>query len=114
VTVFFGTLVAGSIASQIKVFVEQPATFLQTLGTAAPMTSIFFLTYVETNVRPRWVLSGPPALAASCLHAAAHCLHADRPALLGRLFRCIWASEAAERALLGRDARSYMGACSHA
>ncbi len=60
VTVFFGTLVAGSIASQIKVFVEQPATFLQTLGTAAPMTSIFFLTYVETNVRPSCALGGRP------------------------------------------------------
>ncbi|KAK9840790.1 hypothetical protein WJX81_004889 [Elliptochloris bilobata] len=49
ITVFFGTLIAGSIASQIKVFVEQPYLFLQTLGTAAPLTSIFFLTYVELN-----------------------------------------------------------------
>ena len=48
---FFGTLVAGSIASQIKVFLEQPTLFLTTLGTAAPLTSIFFLTYVELNVR---------------------------------------------------------------
>ena len=50
---FFGTLIAGSIASQIKVFLEQPTLFLTTLGTAAPLTSIFFLTYVELNVRGR-------------------------------------------------------------
>ena len=48
---FFGTLIAGSIASQIGVFIEQPLEFLKTLGTAAPLTSIFFLTYVELNVR---------------------------------------------------------------
>lgn len=50
-TVFFGTLVAGSISSQIKVFIAQPGLFLTTLGTAAPLTSIFFLNYVELNVR---------------------------------------------------------------
>ena len=48
---FFGTLVAGSISSQIKVFIAQPGLFLTTLGTAAPLTSIFFLNYVELNVR---------------------------------------------------------------
>ena len=59
---FFGTLIAGSIASQIKVFLEQPTLFLTTLGTAAPLTSIFFLTYVELNVRARCTAAQTPAI----------------------------------------------------
>lgn len=50
-TVFFGSLVAGSVASQLRLILEQPMVFLQTLGTAAPLTSIFFLNYIELNVR---------------------------------------------------------------
>lgn len=69
ITVFFGTLIAGSIASQIKVFLEQPTLFLTTLGTAAPLTSIFFLTYVELNVRGRCTAACTPAV-----HLALHLL----------------------------------------
>ena len=82
ITVFFGTLIAGSIASQIKVFLEQPTLFLTTLGTAAPLTSIFFLTYVQLNVRARRTAAQPAVASLAspgCSRLSMHCavmLHA--------------------------------------
>lgn len=46
VTVFLGSFIAGSAANQFKQLIENPGSIVTLLGTAAPQTSIFFLTYV--------------------------------------------------------------------
>jgi hypothetical protein len=44
--VFFGSFIAGSAANQFKQLVNDPGSIVNLLGTAAPQTSIFFMTYV--------------------------------------------------------------------
>jgi hypothetical protein len=46
ITVFFGSFIAGSAANQAKQLVNDPGSIVNLLGTAAPQTSIFFLTYI--------------------------------------------------------------------
>lgn len=46
VTVFFGSFIAGTFANQIEQLVDDPASIVDVLGTAAPQTAIFFLTYL--------------------------------------------------------------------
>ncbi|KAK9864573.1 hypothetical protein WJX84_004373 [Apatococcus fuscideae] len=46
VTVFFGSFIGGSFFTQIEQWVKSPTSAITIIGTAAPATSIFFLTYV--------------------------------------------------------------------
>eukprot|EP00884_Botryococcus_braunii_P010053 jgi/Botrbrau1/19049/Bobra.0100s0073.2 len=45
--VFFGNFIAGTLLNQIQQFIADPASIISVLGTAAPLTSIFFLNYIE-------------------------------------------------------------------
>lgn len=51
ITVFLGSFIAGSVLNQARALISNPTSILSTLGTAAPLTSIFFLTFIELNVR---------------------------------------------------------------
>lgn len=46
VTVFFGSFILGSAANQFQQLINDPGSIVTLLGTAAPQTAIFFLTYV--------------------------------------------------------------------
>ncbi|KAK9804434.1 hypothetical protein WJX72_012500 [[Myrmecia] bisecta] len=46
VTVFFGSFLVGSFLTQANQWIKDPASALNLLGTAAPLTSIFFMTYL--------------------------------------------------------------------
>jgi hypothetical protein len=46
VTVFFGSFLAGSMANQAKQLFDDPSSFIDILGTAAPQTAIFFATFL--------------------------------------------------------------------
>ena len=50
ITVFLGSFIAGSVLNQAKALLNNPTSIFSTLGTAAPLTSIFFLTWIELNV----------------------------------------------------------------
>ena len=45
-TVFFASFIAGSFLNQIQQFAAAPATILSVLGTAAPQTATFFMSYL--------------------------------------------------------------------
>lgn len=45
-TVFFGSFIAGTVANQFSELIHNPSSVVTLLGSAAPQTSIFFLTYV--------------------------------------------------------------------
>ncbi|CAL5228475.1 g11617 [Coccomyxa viridis] len=49
ITVFLGSFIAGSVLNQARALISNPTSILSTLGTAAPLTSIFFLTFIELN-----------------------------------------------------------------
>ena len=51
ITVFLGSFIAGSVLNQARALINNPTSIFPTLGTAAPLTSIFFLTWIELNVR---------------------------------------------------------------
>ena len=51
ITVFLVSFIAGSVLNQATSFIHDPFSIISTLGTSAPLTSIFFLTYIELNVR---------------------------------------------------------------
>ena len=51
ITVFLGSFIAGSVLNQASTLFKNPASIINILGTSAPLTSIFFLTYIELNVR---------------------------------------------------------------
>lgn len=51
ITVFLGSFIAGSVLNQARALLNNPTSIFPTLGTAAPLTSIFFLTWIELNVR---------------------------------------------------------------
>lgn len=87
ITVFLGSFVAGSFFNQAKELINNPTSIVSTLGTSAPLTAIFFLTFIELNVRDlvplAQVSSGDPKYnnwlhylsssidPAACLHACA-------------------------------------------
>lgn len=50
VSVFLGSFIAGSLFTQFEQWIKNPESAVTILGTAAPLTSIFFLNYVELNV----------------------------------------------------------------
>lgn len=50
ITVFLGSFVAGSVLNQAKELINNPTFIISTLGTSAPLTSVFFLTFIELNV----------------------------------------------------------------
>ena len=50
ITVFLGSFVAGSFLNQAKELLNNPTSIVSTLGTSAPLTSVFFLTFIELNV----------------------------------------------------------------
>ena len=50
ITVFLGSFIAGSVLNQARALINNPTMIFSTLGTAAPLTSIFFLTWIELNV----------------------------------------------------------------
>lgn len=65
VTVFFGSFIIGSFANQIKQFIEDPASIVTVLGTAAPQTAIFFMSFVQLQalvVQPIGLLRIVPLL----------------------------------------------------
>jgi hypothetical protein len=49
ITVFFGSFAAGSVLNQVAMWARHPAQALAIVGTAAPLTSLFFLNYVQFN-----------------------------------------------------------------
>ncbi|CAK0785988.1 hypothetical protein CVIRNUC_009201 [Coccomyxa viridis] len=49
ITVFLGSFIAGSVLNQARALINNPTMIFSTLGTAAPLTSIFFLTWIELN-----------------------------------------------------------------
>ncbi|KAK9902019.1 hypothetical protein WJX75_001351 [Coccomyxa subellipsoidea] len=49
ITVFLGSFVAGSFFNQAKELINNPTSIVSTLGTSAPLTAIFFLTFIELN-----------------------------------------------------------------
>lgn len=51
VTVFLGSFITGSFFNEAKQLINAPTSIITTLGTSAPLTSIFFLTFIELNVR---------------------------------------------------------------
>jgi Calcium-dependent channel, 7TM region, putative phosphate/Cytosolic domain of 10TM putative phosphate transporter len=46
VTVFFGSFIAGTFANQFEVLIKNPGSIVTILGTAAPQTAIFFMTFL--------------------------------------------------------------------
>ncbi|KAL6782290.1 hypothetical protein ACKKBG_A06245 [Auxenochlorella protothecoides x Auxenochlorella symbiontica] len=46
ITVFFGSFIAGSFFNQFKQFIDDPGSIVTVLGTSAPQTAIFFMTYL--------------------------------------------------------------------
>lgn len=49
ITVFFGSFAFGSVMNQLTMWARHPAQALSIVGTAAPLTSLFFLNYVQFN-----------------------------------------------------------------
>ncbi len=49
---FAASFVAGALLNQVSQFVREPGTVLTVLGTGAPQTASFFITYILLNVRP--------------------------------------------------------------
>ena len=54
VTVFFGSFIAGSAANQFNELINDPSNIVTLLGTSAPQTSIFFMTY--TTLRGLFII----------------------------------------------------------
>lgn len=46
ITVFFGSFIAGTFANQFEVLITDPSDIVNLLGTAAPQTAIFFMTFL--------------------------------------------------------------------
>lgn len=49
---FLGTIIGGSLFNQFNQWIDSPSSAVTILGTAAPLTSIFFLTYILLQVFP--------------------------------------------------------------
>ena len=50
-SVFVGSFVSGALFNQFEQWIKDPGSAVDILGTALPLTSIFFLTYVELQAR---------------------------------------------------------------
>ena len=48
--VWFGSFVAGSFFSQFQQWINNPASAVNIIGTAVPLTAIFFMSYMVLNV----------------------------------------------------------------
>ena len=46
ITVFFASFIAGSFLNQIQQFASAPGTIVNVLGTAAPQSATFFMSYI--------------------------------------------------------------------
>eukprot|EP00198_Chlamydomonas_reinhardtii_P013816 XP_001703153.1 MaoC-like dehydratase [Chlamydomonas reinhardtii] len=87
VAVFVASFLAGALLNQIGRFVSEPGAVLTVLGTGAPQTASFFLTYILFTHRPAAGCVNPLVLPA----AAAHFLLSG---LLERHSHCyVWARE---------------------
>ncbi|KAH7620097.1 hypothetical protein Ndes2526B_g05351 [Nannochloris sp. 'desiccata'] len=49
ITVFFGSFIAGTFANQFEVLIKNPGDIVNLLGTAAPQTAIFFMTFISAQ-----------------------------------------------------------------
>jgi hypothetical protein len=45
-TIFFATFLAGSFFNQVQLFVSNPTSIVRILGSAAPQTASFFMSYL--------------------------------------------------------------------
>lgn len=50
ITVFIGSFIGGALFNQFNQWIDDPTSAVTILGTAAPLTSIFFLTYIQLQV----------------------------------------------------------------
>ena len=57
---FLGSFIAGSVLNQASTLLKNPTSIINILGTSAPLTSIFFITYIELNVRGTHPPPPPP------------------------------------------------------
>lgn len=55
ITVFLGSFVGGTMMNQLQHWLQNPESALTILGTAAPLTAIFFTQYIMLQVGP-WSL----------------------------------------------------------
>lgn len=52
ITVFLASFLAGTLLNQASALLSNPKSFIDNLGKSAPLTSVFFLTFIALNVRP--------------------------------------------------------------
>ena len=60
ITVFLGSFIGGALFNQFNQWINDPTSAITILGTAAPLTSIFFLTYIQLQVWLACQLSNSP------------------------------------------------------
>ena len=72
---FFASFIAGSFLNQIQQFASAPGTIVNVLGTAAPQSATFFMSYIlllGLTTKPLLFLRLPGAAA---VRSFARCLH---------------------------------------
>ena len=52
---FLGSFIGGALFNQFNQWVDNPTSAVTILGTAAPLTSIFFLTYIQLQAGPYYL-----------------------------------------------------------
>ena len=86
--VFFGSMIAGSVAQQIQTLIEKPGLITDVLGESLPTSSNFFINYLALRAFGlvpfrlilvhggiwRWLGKCAPACARSCFALTAPCL----------------------------------------
>ena len=50
ITVFLGSVIGGTLFNQFNQWIDSPSSAVTILGTAVPLTSMFFLTYISLQV----------------------------------------------------------------
>ena len=66
ITVFLGSFIGGALFNQFNQWINDPASAITILGTAAPLTSIFFLTYIQLQVWLACLLSNRLPAGGAC------------------------------------------------